>query len=325
MWRVYVARKIPDSGLELLRERCELDVWTDELPPPRDELLRGASRADALIALLTDRIDAELMDSAPGLRVVANYAVGYDNVDLEAATARGITVTNTPDVLTETTADLAWALMLAAARRIPEGIEYVRRGRWRTWGPELLLGVDVWGRTLGLVGLGRIGAAVGRRARGFGMRVLYCTRSERPEADDLGWERRDLDSLLSEADFVSLHTPLTPETHHLINARSLALMKSTAVLVNTSRGPVVDTDALCEALREGRIAAAGLDVTDPEPLPPDHPLLALPSCVVLPHVGSASHATRELMSRMAAENVLAVLEGRPAPNAVNVAGTRDRT
>lgn len=317
MPRVYVTRRIPRAGLDVLRAAGhEVEVWGDELPPLPDELLRGIADADALLPLLTDRVDARLMDAAPRLRVIANHAVGYENVDVNAATERGIVVANTPDVLTETTADFAWALMLAAARRIPEGVGYVREGRWRTWGPELLLGVDVWGRTLGLVGLGRIGMAVARRASGFGMRVLYHTPAPKPEADGLA-EWRELDALLAEADFVSLHTPLTPETRGLIDARRLARMRPTAVLVNTARGPVVDTAALTGALREGRIFAAALDVTDPEPMPADHPLVSLPNCLVVPHIASASLATRERMARMAAENIVAVLAGRTAPNAVN--------
>lgn len=316
MGRVYVARRIPRAGLEMLEAAHEVDVWPGELPPSRDELLRGVTGADALVSLLTDRIDARVMDAAPRLRVIANYAVGYENVDVGAATERGIVVTNTPDALTETTADFAWALMLAVARRVPEGVEYVRAGRWRTWGPELLLGPDVWGATLGLVGLGRIGTAVARRAEGFGMRVLYTTRAPKPDAP-AGAEWRDLDALLAESDFVSLHTPLTPETRGLLDARRIRLMKRTAVLVNTARGPVVDTQALYEALRDGVIRGAGLDVTDPEPLPADHPLLALRNCAVVPHIASASYATRERMARMAAQNALAVLAGERPPNPVN--------
>ena len=315
MARVFVTRRISQAGLRQLQSEHDVHLWPQELPPSREALLRGAASADAVVSLLTDKIDSEVMDAAPRLRVIANVAVGYENVDVAAATARGIVVTNTPDVLTETTADFAWALMLAAARRIPEGVEYVREGRWRTWGPELLLGVDVWGATLGLVGLGRIGTAVARRAQGFGMRVLYHTPSA--HADIPFGEWRELDALLAESDFVSIHTPLTPHTRGLIDARRLASMKGTAVLVNTARGPVVDSHALVAALREGRIFAAGLDVTDPEPLPADHPLVSLPNCIVVPHIASASHATRERMARMAAENALAVLGGRRAPNAVN--------
>ncbi len=318
MPRVYVTRQIPRAGLDLLAQSCELEVWDGALPPGRKELLRGVTEADALVSLLTDAITDEIIAAAPHLKVIANYAVGYENVDVAAASERGIVVTNTPDALTETTADFAWALMLAAARRIPEGIEYVRAGRWRTWGPELLLGPDVWGATLGLVGLGRIGSAVARRAQGFGMSVLYHTPSPHPEAQDLAaWA--ELDDLLARADFVSIHTPLTPKTRGLIDTRRLALMKPGAVLVNTARGPVVDSTALYDALHAGKLFAAGLDVTDPEPLPADHPLLSLPNCIVVPHIASASYATRERMAVMCARNALAVLRGEPAPNAVNEA------
>ncbi len=316
MPRVYVTRHIPQAGLDMLAPTCHLDVWPGELPPSRDELLRGIASADALLSLLTDRIDRELIAAAPRLRVIANHAVGYENIDIAAATERSILVTNTPDVLTETTADFAWALLLAAARRIPEGIQYVREGRWRTWGPELLLGPDVYGATLGLVGLGRIGAAVARRAQGFDMRVLYHTPTPHPDRAE-GAQWTELDTLLTESDFVSIHTPLTPDTRGLLDARRLALMKPTAVLVNTARGPVVDTQALYEALRDHKLFAAALDVTDPEPLPADHPLLSLPNCTVVPHIASASYATRERMARMAAANILAVLGGELPPNLVN--------
>ncbi|MDP9352914.1 MAG: D-glycerate dehydrogenase [Chloroflexota bacterium] len=321
MARVYVTRQIPQAGLDLLAREHEVEVWPGEMPPDREELLRGVASADALLCLLTDKVDSEVLEAASSLRVVANHAVGYENVDVQAATRLGIVVTNTPDVLTETTADFAWALMLAAARRIPEGIEYVREGRWRTWGPELLLGPDVSGATLGLVGLGRIGSAVARRARGFEMRVLYHTPRPHPEETEAEW--MELDTLIAESDFLSLHTPLTPETRGLLDARRLSLMKPTAVLVNTARGPVVDTQALEDALREGRLFAAALDVTDPEPLPADHPLVSLPNCIVVPHIASASYATRARMARMAVENVLAVLSGRPAPNAVNPEALRN--
>jgi glyoxylate reductase len=260
------------------------------------------------------------MDAAgPGLKVISNFAVGYDNVDVAAATARGIPVGNTPGVLTETTADMAFALLMAAARRVVEGAEYVRAGKWHTWGPTLLLGHDVHGATLGVVGMGRIGQAVTRRAVGFGMRVIYydpfCDADKGPFIDVT--VRCALDELLREADFVSLHVPLTDDTHYLINAETLAWMKPTAVLVNTSRGPVVDADALYDALAAGRIAYAALDVTEPEPLPADHKLLTLPNCLVVPHIASASWATRTQMAVMAAENLLAGLHGERLPNCVN--------
>ena len=318
--RVFVTREIPAEGLDAIRAACDLDLWEDELPPPRDELLRRVAGVDGLLALLTDRVDDELLDAAgPGLRVVSNYAVGFDNVDVPACTRRGIAVGNTPGVLTETTADLAWTLLMAAARRIAEADRYVRDGRWLTWGPLTLLGPDVHGATLGIVGFGRIGQAVARRAGGFGMRVLYHDVNRLPASveAETGATYTALDELLARADFVSVHVNLTLETHHLIDAAALARMQPTAVLVNTSRGPVVDTDALVTALRQGTIWAAALDVTDPEPLPVDHPLVALDNCLVVPHIASASRATRGRMAAMAAANLVAGVRGERLPTPVN--------
>ena len=318
--RVFVTRRIPASSLDRLAETCDLEVWPDELPPGREALLAAVAGCDGILTLLTDRVDDELLDAAgPGLRVVANYAVGYDNIDVAACTRRGIRVGNTPDVLTESTADLAWALMLAAARRLPEGVDHVRAGRWRTWGPTLLLGADVHGATLGIVGFGRIGQAVARRATGFGMDVRYHARNRVSGAVEaaLGATFSSLDDLLARSDFVSLHVSLTPETRGMIDAGALRRMRSTAILVNTSRGPVVDTAALVEALRAGTIAGAALDVTDPEPLPADHALLSIPSCLVVPHVASATHATRDRMAELAVGNLLAGLRGEPLPHPVN--------
>lgn len=312
--RVFVTRRLPGDALDRLGRAADLDVWPDDLPPLYDELARRAAGADGLICLLTDRIDAALLDGAPRLRVVSNVAVGYDNIDVAAATGRGIAVGNTPGVLTETTADLAFALMLAAARRIVEAERCVREGRWRTWDPHLLLGYDVHGATLGIVGFGQIGRSVARRARGFDMRVLYASRSAAADAD--GAERVGLDELLRAADFVSLHVPLTPRTRHLIGEPELRAMKRTAVVVNTSRGPVVDQAALVRALEEGWIAAAGLDVAEVEPVPPGDALLRAPNVTLLPHIGSASHATRERMASMAADNCLAGLRGEPLPHPV---------
>jgi len=308
--KVYVTRKVPEAAIDRLRQECEVEVWEGELPVPREVLLEKVRDIDGLFCLLTERIDQELLDAAPRLRVVSNMAVGYDNIDVAACTARGIPVGNTPGVLTETTADLAFALLLAAARRLVEGVDYVRAGRWKTWGPMLLMGQDVHGATLGIIGMGRIGQAVARRARGFDMRVLYHNRHPVPDAAaKLGATYVDLDTLLRESDFVSLHVPLTEETYHLIGREELRKMKPTAVLVNTARGGVVDPEALREALREGWIAYAALDVTEPEPIPPDDPLLRLPNCIVVPHIGSASVATRTKMALMAAENLLAGLRG----------------
>jgi len=318
--RVLVTRLIPDEGLDPVREACDVDLWEDELPPPRDELLRRVGGIDGLLCLLTDTVDEELLDTAgPQLKVVSNFAVGFDNIDVGACTRRRIPAGNTPGVLTETTADLAFALLMAAARRIPEAAEYVRAGSWRTWGPMLLMGVDVHGATLGIVGFGRIGREMARRGRGFGMRILYHD-VQPASADDeaeLGARRVEMDELLRESDFVTLHVNLTDETQHLIDADALASMKPTAVLVNTSRGPVVDHGALESALRDGTIFAAGLDVTEPEPLPLDHPLVALPNCVVLPHIASASGTTRGKMAAMAAANLLAGLRGERLPTPIN--------
>lgn len=318
--RVLVTRVIPDEGLDPVRDACVVDLWEDELPPPRDELLRRVAGVDGILSLLTDRIDDELLDTAgPQLKVVSNFAVGFDNIDVPALTRRRIPAGNTPGVLTETTADLAFALLMAAARRIPESVDYVRDGHWKTWGPMLLMGVDVHGATLGIIGFGRIGREMARRGRGFGMRILYHdVHPATPEDEaELGATRVEMDELLRASDFITLHVNLTDETHHLIDAGALAAMKPTAVLVNTSRGPVVDPAALETALRDGQIFAAGLDVTEPEPLPADHPLVALPNCVVVPHIASASRVTRGKMAGMAAANLLAGLRGERLPTPVN--------
>jgi glyoxylate reductase len=305
MARVFVTRKLPGTALERLAAEHEVEVWPGELPPPRDELLAGVADAEGLLSLLSDRVDAELIDSAANLRAVANYAIGFDNIDLEAAAARGIQIGNTPDVLTDATADLAWALMLTAARRIVEAHRAVVDGEWRTWEPEGWVGVDIHGATLAVIGAGRIGRAVAQRATGFAMDVVTV---------DLG---DDLHAALERADFVSLHTPLTPETRHLIDAEALAVMKPTAILVNTSRGPIIDQDALATALREGRLGAAALDVTDPEPLPADHPLLEAPNLLVVPHIGSATKTARAAMADRAVDNLLAALDDRPMPYRVD--------
>ena len=318
--RVYVTRRVPDAGLTMVLKACDAEVWEDALPVPRKVLLEKVANVEGLYCLLTERIDAELLDAAPKLRVVSNYAVGYNNIDVAACTARGIPVGNTPGVLTDTTADFAFALLMAAARRVPEAVDYVRAGRWETWGPKLLLGVDVYGATLGIVGFGRIGQAMARRARGFDMRVLaydpYLSPGA-PQADPDLVTVVDLETLLAESDFVSVHVPLTEETHHLIGAAELAQMKPNAVLINTSRGEVVDPGALLAALTAEQIRAAALDVTEPEPLPADHPLLGLANCIVVPHIASASVATRNKMAVIAAENLLAGLEGRRLPHCVN--------
>jgi glyoxylate reductase len=317
--RVFVARRIPDEGLDPVLAACDADVWADDLPPPRDELLRRIAGCDGVLTLLTERVDDAFLDAAgPELKVVANYAVGFDNIDVAACARRGVAVGNTPGVLTETTADLAFALLMAAARRLPEGSRYVRDGNWKTWGPLLLLGPDVHGATLGIVGFGRIGQAVARRAHGFGMRILYHDVQDVPDAvaASLGATYLPLEKLLAESDFVSLHVNLSPVTRHLINAESLAWMKPTAVLVNTSRGPVVDQAAVAAALQDGTIWAAALDVTDPEPIPVDDPLVGLDNCLIVPHIASASGATRGKMAAMAAANLLAGVRGEPLPTPV---------
>ena len=303
MARVFVTRALPFPALDRLRAGHDVDEWPGALPPTPGELRAGTREAEGLLTLITDRVDAELLDAAPNLRAIANMGVGTDNIDVEAAAARGVAVGNTPDVLTDATADLAFALLLALARRIVPGAEKVRAGRWETWEPAADLGADLAGATLGIVGWGRIGQATARRAEGFGMDVVYSSRSAGVP----------LPELLERADFVSLHTPLTRQTRHLIDAGALKRMKQTALLVNTARGGVVDQDALRSALHAGEIAGAALDVTDPEPLPADHPLLDAPNLLVVPHVGSATRRTRSRMADMAVDNLLAALAGEPMP------------
>ena len=302
MAHVLVTRALPSTALERLGERHTVEVWEQELPPTPDELRERAAGADGLLAMVTERVDAALLDAAPGLRVIANYAVGTDNIDLEVCAARGVAVGVTPDALTDATADLAFALILAAARNLVAGHEAVREGRWRTWEPQGWLGHDVHGATLALIGPGRIGEAVARRAAGFDMEILRVGRGD------------DLHAALRRADVISIHCPLTPQTRHLIDAEALRHVKATAVLVNTARGAIVDQVALAAALREGRLAGAGLDVTDPEPLPPDDPLLEAPNLLVLPHVGSATHTARARMAELTVDNLLAGLEGRELPH-----------
>ena len=317
--KVFVTRIIPDKGLMQVRDFCKAEVWEDEMPPPKAILLGKVRGLDGLLCLLTDPIDAELMDAAgPQLKVISQMAVGFDNVDVAEATKRGIPVGNTPGVLTECTADFAFTLLASAARRVVEAAAYVKAGRWKTWGPMLLLGADLWEATLGVVGFGRIGQAVARRARGFNMRIVcYDVYPNEEAAAELGAEFLPLDDLLRQADFVTLHVSLTEETQHLIGPRALQLMKPSAVLINTSRGPVVDPGALYQALVNGDIAGAALDVTEPEPIPLDSPLLTLPNCLIVPHIASASINSRNQMAEMAAANLLAGLRGERLPNCVN--------
>jgi len=306
--RCLVTRELPGPALDRLREAHEVDVWPERLPPAYGELRRRAAEAEGLLSLLTDRIDAALIHASPKLRAISNYAVGYDNVDVEAASARGIPVGNTPDVLTQATADLTFALLLAAARRLPQAAAAVTDGDWLTWEPAQHLGYDVHGATLGIVGMGRIGRAVAQRAEGFQMRVLTTGSAG----------GTPLARLLRESDFVSLHCPLTPATRHLIDTEALHAMRPTAILVNTARGPIVDQPALTRALSDGEIAGAALDVTDPEPLGADDRLLSAPNLIVAPHIGSATHSAREQMATLAVENLLAALNGEPMPHQVEV-------
>jgi glyoxylate reductase len=317
-FRVYVTRLLPKEAMDRINSFCDAKVWDGELPPPRSVLVENVREIDGLVSLLTDRIDSKLMEEAPKLRVISNYAVGFDNIDILEATRRGIIVGNTPGVLTDTTADLTFALLLSAARRIVEGDKVVRAGRWKTWGPMTLLGQDVHGATLGIIGLGRIGVAVAKRAQGFGMKMLYYDIARNKQAEDeLGIQFADMDSVLEQSDFITLHTILTAQTHRLIGAKEFGKMKKTAIFVNTSRGPIVDNMALYEALKNGKIAYAALDVTEPEPMPADHPLLVLENVIVVPHIASASVATRTKMGLMAADNLIAGLKGQLPPNPVN--------
>lgn len=317
--KVFVTRRIPKSGLDLLSKDCQVVVWSDALPPERQALLDNVRGAAAILCLLSDRIDAQVMDAAgSGLKVISNYAVGYDNIDITEATRRSIPVGNTPGVLTEASADHAFALLMAAARRVAEGDRQARSGGWKTWEPMGLLGVDIHGATLGIIGFGRIGQAMARRARGFDMRVLFYDPTHPEEKDEKTQaEKLGLNELLARSDFVSLHAPLTEKTQGMMNKEALDKMKPDAILVNTARGGLVDQGALADSLRSGRLGGAAIDVSDPEPLPVDHPLMQLENLVITPHIASASHSTREKMSLMAAENLLAGLRGERLPNCVN--------
>lgn len=313
---VLITRQIP-IALDALRTIATVEVWPDRNPPPYSFLFDKSKTIDGLLCLLTDSIDAALITASPGLRVISQMAVGYDNINIPAATARRIPVGHTPGVLTNATADLTWALLMAAARRIVEADRFTRSGQWTTWEPELLLGPDIAGATLGIIGLGRIGQAIARRAGGFEMQILYTGKQRQPSEVEAGAEWVSFETLLQTADFITIHAPLTTETHHLINDRAFALMKSTAILINTARGAMVDPDALYRALQSGQIAGAALDVTDPEPIPLDSPLLQLENLIITPHIGSASSPTRTKMAEMALENLMAGLRGERLPYCVN--------
>ena len=318
--KVYVTRRIAQEALDIINKVAEVEVWWEELPPSYEVLLEKVRDIDGLLALLTDRIDVTLMAAAPKLKVVSNLAVGYDNIDIMEATRRGIVVGNTPGVLTETTADLAFALLMAAARRVVEADDYTRKGKWKTWGPMILLGQDIHHATLGIIGLGRIGAELAQRANGFSMKVIYYDELRRSDEEEskLGVEYvPELTKLLSRADFISVHVPLTAKTRHLIGAAEFALMRPTAVFINTSRGSVVDQKALYEALKSRQIFAAAVDVTVVEPIPQDDPLLNLDNIIITPHIASASFATRTEMAIMAVENLIAGLRGQVPPHCIN--------
>ena len=317
--KVYVTRELPGRALEMIDDHFDADVWHEYAPPPKQVIIENVKDAEGLVSLLSDKIDAEVFDAGPKVRIVAQMAVGFDNIDVKEATTRGIYVTNTPEVLTETTADFAFALLMATARRVAEADKYVRTGKWLVgWHPSMLLGRDVHGAVLGIVGAGRIGAAVARRAKGFNMRILYHDLAPKHELEEeLSARYVDLDTLFKESDYITIHVSLTRETYHLVDEKKLGLMKKTSFLINTSRGPVVDEKALYAALRDNRIAGAGLDVFEQEPVSVENPLLKLDNVVVAPHIASASHVTRSKMAEMAAENLIALFEGRTPPNLVN--------
>jgi len=316
--KVYVTRHLPLKAWQELIKVCDAQIWDFDTPPPYEEIIKNIPDKVGLLCLLTDRIDAELMEAAPHLKVISQCAVGYDNIDIKAAATRGIVMGNTPGVLTDATADFTFTLLLAAARRVGESIDYVKQGKWETWGLTLLMGQDVFGTTLGIIGMGRIGQAVAQRARGFNMQVLYYDLVRRPEAE----RRLDLkfvsfEELLQEADFITLHVNLTKDTLGLIGVKEFELMKSTAILINTARGPIVDSEALYQALYTSQILYAALDVTDPEPLTADHKLLTLPNLIITPHTASATISSRTQMAMMAVKNLIAGVLGEPLPFPVN--------
>ena len=318
MAKVYVTRSIYPEALDVLQRGHEVRVWDEDRTIPRDVLLREIADADAVLTLLTEKVDDEFLDHAPRAKIVANMAVGFDNIDVPACTRRKVVVTNTPGVLTETTADFAFALLMAAARYVVPGMQYVRGGKWKTWSPSLFVGRDIHHATLGIVGLGRIGQEMAKRGRGFDMDIVYFDVHRREDLEQQhGWRYAEMDTLLGEADFITIHVDLNDATRKMFSTEAFRKMKNTAYLINAARGPIVDTDALYEAVKAGEIAGAGLDVTDPEPLPADHPILTLENVVVCPHIASASLQTRTKMAILAAENIVAALNGEPAKTPVN--------
>ncbi len=313
--KIFVSRRIPDAGMDLLFQECDVDLWDQELPPNREELLRHIEGVDGILSFLSDQINVEVFQKAGNnLRVISNYGVGFNNIDVVTATQKGIPVGNTPGVLTDATADLAFALMMSAGRRIVEAERYVREGKWKTWGASTMLGVDFAGATLGIIGYGRIGKAMARRALGFGMRIIFYSPSAKATTEAT---KVDLDTLYRESDFISLHAPLTAVTKGMVDTEAFNKMQPHTILVNTARGQMVDQDALYHALKEHKIFAAAIDVTDPEPLPLDHPLFELDNLIITPHIGSASKTTRDNMAVIAAQNLLAGINGDRLPHCVN--------
>jgi len=317
--KVYVTREMPERGLRIIKQKFEAEVWPNYAPPPKKTIIEKAAKVDALATLLSDQINAEVFDAAPNLKIVAQMAVGFDNIDVNEATKRRIYVTNTPGVLTETTADFAWTLLMAVARRVVEADRYVRTGKWKvSWHPMMMQGRDIYGTTIGIVGLGRIGCAIAKRAKGFDMNVLYYDVIRRPDFEkEYNIQFTQLDTLFQKADFVTINAPLTKETYHLVDEKKLKLMKKTAYLINNARGPIVDEKALYKALKESWIAGAALDVFEQEPTPVENPLLKLDNVVVAPHISSASYETRSRMAEMVAQNLVAFFEGKTPPNLVN--------
>jgi glyoxylate reductase len=316
--KIYVTRELPERGLKIIQQHFETEVWPEYAPPPKKTIIEKAKNADALATLLSDKIDAEVYNAAPKLKIVSQLAVGFDNIDLAEATKRGIYITNTPEVLTDTTADFSWALLMAVARRVVEADKYVRTGQWKVaWHPAMFTGRDIFGATIGIVGAGRIGYAMAKRAKGFDMKILFYDVFPRPEIEELGAKKVDMNTLLQESDFVTIHVPLMKETYHLMDEQKFKMMKRTAYIINNSRGPVVDEKALYKALKEGWIAGAGIDVFEQEPTPADNPLLKFDNVVVAPHISSASLETRAKMSEMVADNLVNFFEGKQPPNLVN--------